>query len=272
MRSQISPRTLIEAFLPFTGEVSLTVIYDTANKADLEDQPIRLALRRMMSAGDIEQHGRGRAGAISLTESGRGRLSADRMALQLALAQDADQATWDGRWRLLALSAPESERTIRDSFRREILSLGAASISTGLYLSPHDLTPLLSAVVVPYLVTATADTLTVRGTADPHQIVEALWPAHHTQGAYTSLSDAIDDDDPALSPLIRQLLLADALEASLRDDPLIPNTLRSTPWEPTHIRRRWLEHWNDARQDDATRAIYKGWLPEEMHAQGALDQ
>ncbi|MGP5243252.1 PaaX family transcriptional regulator C-terminal domain-containing protein, partial [Corynebacterium variabile] len=70
MDMQITPRTLVEAFLPFEGEVSLAEVYAVANLAGLEDQPVRLAIRRLVAAGDVVQHGRGRAGSLTLTGTG----------------------------------------------------------------------------------------------------------------------------------------------------------------------------------------------------------
>ncbi|MGO1306632.1 MAG: PaaX family transcriptional regulator [Microbacterium gubbeenense] len=260
MTSHISPRTLLEALLPFDGDASLGVVYDTANLVHIKDQPVRLALRRLIAAGDIVQVGRGRGGTIALTSSGRARLSRDRVGLQLAFSQDSDLAGWDGNWHLLALGAPESERAIRDAFRRDVQALGAASISTGLYLTPHDVAPLLPEQVGRYLVTATATTMSVRGMTEPRAITEALWPAHDTVTSYTALDAALDADDDETDPLARQLFLAGALDAALRNDPLVPPELRRTPWPPTEIRRRWLTHWHDAISSAEGPQVYQGWL------------
>lgn len=262
MTDQISPRTLIEAHLPFAGEVDLALIYATANELRIEDQPVRLALRRLISAGEVEQRGRGRAGVVELTESGRARLDIDRIAVRLAFAQDAGQAPWDGFWRLLGISAPESHRAIRDAFRRDVVSLGAAPFSTGLYVTPHDLTAFLPAGAGPYLVTAASGDLTMRGVTDPQEIVESLWPAQPTLAAYAELDRALVALPAGLSPVARQLRLADALELALRDDPLIPSELRPDPWRPAGTRRRWLDLWDAARGHDGAELIYRGWLPE----------
>lgn len=70
MTPQISPRTVVEAFLPTCGTVPLSIIYDTANAAGLSDQPVRLMIRRLIAAGDVSQEGRGRAGALGLNLRG----------------------------------------------------------------------------------------------------------------------------------------------------------------------------------------------------------
>lgn len=256
----ISPRTLIEALLPADEPMGLENVYAAAQSIGLQDQPVRLALRRLISAGEITQRGRGRNGTITLTDNGRQRLAQDRIGLQLALAQDAGSAPWDGTWHLYAISSPENDRSIRDSFRRDIQALGATPVSTGLYLSPHNISTHLSANTKPYLVTATATHVTVRGLTDKHAITEELWPAAETLNSYQALANTLDTDLQALNPLHKQLLLADALETALRHDPLIPGELRQTPWPPTRIRQQWLTRWTEATSTQSDPQTYQGWL------------
>ena len=260
MTPQISPRTVIEAFLPFAGSVPLANIYDTANFAGLADQSVRLAIRRLVASGDVEQSGRGRAGTLNLTSAGRRRLERDRQSLALAFTQDAGSAPWDERWRLIAVSTPERERSARDMLRRALHELGAVAISTGLYASPHDLITQLPENVRPYLSTATTTDLDVRGTADPRSIAEALWPSLPTIRAYSKLGDALrrDDLDTGTPPVVRMLLLADALEQAIREDPLLPLELRSSPWPPTQTRAAWTDRW-DTLSRRVPPPLYREW-------------
>ncbi|MFF1541710.1 PaaX family transcriptional regulator [Microbacterium sp. NPDC058269] len=260
MSTQISPRTIIEALLPFEGAASLGIIYDTANRLQVEDQPVRLALRRLISAGDITQYGRGRNGSIELTDAGRARLERERIGLRLAFAQDAGQAPWDGNWHLLALSAPESERAVRDTFRREMHMLGAVSISTGLYLTPHALAALLAPELDSYLVVASVTTLSVRGITENAAIAEAQWPARDSIALYETMEPILGADDRDRDPVARQLILAESLDAALREDPLIPLELRPTPWPPTQVRRRWMTQWHEATVAAPELHAYQGWL------------
>jgi len=43
---------------------------------------------------------------------------------------------WDGKWRIVSFSVPETKRPLRDRYRREIESLGLKMILTGLWLTP----------------------------------------------------------------------------------------------------------------------------------------
>jgi len=260
MTSRISPRTVIEAFLPPTGGARLADIYDTANLAGLEDQPVRLAIRRLVASGDAEQTGRGRAGTLSLTSSGRRRLERDRQSLGLAFAQDAGEAPWDGHWRLMAVTVPERERATRDTLRRSLHELGATAISTGLYVSPHDLFTELPDGLESYLSTATTADLNVRGTDSPQAIAETLWPSEPTIAAYSTLDEALHRDaTKSTAPAaMRMLYLADALELAIRYDPLLPPELRATPWTPSRTRTTWAHRW-DTLSNEAPTPIYPGW-------------
>ena len=270
MTPPISPRTVIEAYLPFAGSAPLAGIYDTANLAGLADQPVRLAIRRMVASGEVEQTGRGRAGTLNLTNAGRQRLEHDRHGLALAFAQDAGDAPWDGRWRLIAVSTPEHERSARDLLRRGLHELGAVAISTGLYVSPHDLVAQLPEDARPYLSTATTDDLDVRGTSDPMLIAEALWPSLPIVNAYSTLSEAVRRDDlsTATPTIVRLLLLADALEKTIREDPLISPDLRTSPWSPSQTRAAWADRW-DTLSRQVPDPPYRDWMPQRSHAEVA---
>jgi len=264
---QISPRTVIEAFLPPAGGAPLADVYDAANLVGLADQPVRLAIRRLVASGDVVQTGRGRAGALSLTGPGRRRLQRDRESLALASAQDAGGAPWDGCWRLMAVTTPERERAVRDTLRRALYELGAVAISTGLYVSPHDLVTELPDDARPYLSTATTADLDVRGTTSPTAIAEALWPSAPTVAAYSTLDEALDRDasDPDVPVVVRMLRLADALEIAVRDDPLLPLELRDAPWAPSQTRAVWAHRW-DALSRESPSPLYRGWWPPSAHA------
>ncbi|MFF2083798.1 hypothetical protein ACFVVM_08465 [Nocardia sp. NPDC058176] len=262
----ITPRRVIEAFLPDSGVARLDLVYDTANAAGVADQPLRLALRRMVTTGEIVLTGRGRSGTARLTDIGRRRLERDRVGLRLAVAQDQGQAPWDRQWRMLAVSAPESDRATRDALRRRLTELGAVSVSTGLYLSPHDLGELLADLDPVHLVRATTGELNVRGVVDAHILTEQLWPAGPIIAGYTIVEQVLADveeataSDHEMAVLVQQLRLAEALERAMRTDPLIPAELRDGPWPPSRTRRRWRRTWAALTERLPGDLLYRGWM------------
>ncbi|MFV0457987.1 MAG: PaaX family transcriptional regulator C-terminal domain-containing protein [Actinomycetales bacterium] len=261
-----TPRTLIEAFLPMHGTADLAIVYDTAAAAGIADQPVRLALRRMTAAGVIEVSGRGRKAVVQLTDAGRAELEKDRLGLRLALAQDEGVARWDGNWRLLAVSTPEAHRKERDSLRRELVDLGAANVSTGLFISPHDLTEVLGSAHQAALVRVTASRVDVRGVSDPVAITQLLWPAEPVLDGYRALARTLENvGTPATrdpdAALVAQLHLAEALERALRHDPLIPPELRAQPWPATQVRQSWRRMWTHLSTIIPGEGLYPDWLP-----------
>lgn len=264
--ASVTPRTVIEAFLPVRGAADLALVYDTANATGLDDQPVRLAIRRMVAADEVTQAGRGRRGTLTLTESGRARLERDRLAIRLALGQDRGLVSWDGYWHLVAVSAPEAERSTRDVVRRRLTDAGAAAIGTSLYVSPHDLADLVDEAHRVHLVRATATEVDVRGVTEAKDVAELLWPAAPIVRGYADLDVAVaraarlPDTTGVAAVLAEQLQLAEALEQSMRPDPLIPLELRSEDWPPARARRRWLDEWTRLTSLLPDEVLYRGWL------------
>jgi phenylacetic acid degradation operon negative regulatory protein len=256
----IAPRTVIEAFLPSVGSVALSTLYDEANAVGIGDQTLRLAIRRLSAGGEVEQHGRGRAGSLMLTSLGQARQTRDRIGFALALGQDAGSIRWDGTWHLVAISAPERDRAIRDGLRRELLAAGAATISTGLFASVYDLEDMLDVSVRGHLVRARATALDIRGVVEPAEIAELLWPSAPIITAYGAITRALDRDDASQPSTVRRLRLVHALERAMRYDPLIPPEMRAAAWPPTTVRTAWTQRWLAISDDNATRP-YADWLP-----------
>lgn len=260
MSEHIAARTVIEAFLPSVGSIDLSTLYTEANAVGIGDQTLRLAIRRLVASGEVEQHGRGRAGTLKLTSLGQARQTRDGIGLALAFGQDGGSIRWDKTWHLVAISAPERDRAVRDGLRRELLAAGAATISTGLFATAHDLEDMLDSSVRSHLVTATATALNIRGVVQPAEIAELLWPSAPIITAYDAITRALDRDDASQPSTVRRLRLAHALERAIRFDPLIPPEMRSAPWPPTTLRTAWTERWSAISDDNATRP-YAEWLP-----------
>ena len=76
----------------------------------------------------------------------------------------------------------------------------------------------LPADAAPYLTTASTKDLVVRGTDDPLRIAEALWPAASIIAACRSVEEVLEQGVDA-PKIVRLLILAEALERALREDP-----------------------------------------------------
>ncbi len=90
-----------------------------------------------MAAGAFVEVGRGGAGVLRRTAQADDEERHDADFIRFAYAQDAGEAEWDGRWRLLGLTVPESQQALRDRVRRTLVRLGAGPLNPGLYVWAH---------------------------------------------------------------------------------------------------------------------------------------
>ncbi|MBV2156562.1 PaaX family transcriptional regulator C-terminal domain-containing protein [Kitasatospora sp. SUK 42] len=264
-----APRTVVEACFDPQGTASLDYVYDVAAAAGLSDQPVRLAIRRLAAAGVLRQEGRGRKGRLVLTDAGRLRADQDVRHVELAYAQDAGLAAWDGLWRLYTFSVPEQHRPERDALRTALTRLGGAPLAPGAYVSPHDLLEELAAetseaTVGSYLITAEATRLIGPGFTGPAAIAERLWPAAGTVEAYQPLAAALDEDSRhgergSVELVVAALRLAEAFDHALERDPLLPLELRPAPWPPTRIRRDFQEAWTAIRDRAPDLSLFRAF-------------
>lgn len=271
-RIAVSARTIVDGCFDAAGTAELETVYDVGLALGVPEQTVRLAIRRMQAAGELRQIGRGRSGRLERTASGAANARRDEELVSFAFAQDAGDFPWDGRWRLAAFSAPESERRERDAIRTCLTALGAVSIAAGLYVSPHDLVDDLNAalsvdVVARRVTTASTTDLVIPGCAGPMDIAERLWPAATTRSAYTPLVaelDAFDSTDretlsewSEVEVLAWSLRLSEGLDRALRVDPLLPGELRAGPWEPAAVRSRLVAAWTALERLAPTLPVFR---------------
>lgn len=245
-----SPRAVVEHGFGPDGTAPLGDLYDAANTLGIADQPLRLAVRRLVDAGLVEQHGRGRSGVLRLTGRARLRQALDLAYWDLARAQDAGAAPWDGRWRLIGFSVPEARRSERDALRTTLGHLGAAPLAPGLVVSPHDLVPALEAELGPgvHEHLSTAADAAARHRGEPiAALVGALWPLDALRAGYAALERTLDrwdqrPGDPALA-LAGRIAVHTALDRAVVPDPLLPPELLPTDWPGSGLRTRFLAGW-----------------------------
>ncbi|WP_433674942.1 PaaX family transcriptional regulator [Microbacterium gorillae] len=259
MSIAVAPRTLVEGCLDVDGTAPLDLVYDVGLALGLAEQTVRLAIRRMQAAGEVEQIGRGRRGRVERTAAAAASARFDDALLGFAFAQDSGDAPWDGRWRLYGFSVPESARSERDSLRAALLRLGAAILIPGLYVSPHDLGEELSTIVpgedaAGRMIVASADRISVGGVDEPQRVAESLWPAATTLDAYRPLERELSElvvppPSDRVAVLAAAIRLREAFGQALAADPLLPADLRASPWPPIELRRRFLSAWSALQQD-----------------------
>jgi len=116
---------------PFPSAAMVNLLGDFG----VSDVSARAALSRMQKHGLLVSSRSGRNTAYVLTPRAVTVLQEGLRRLQ-QFGQDA--GPWDGRWRLVALTTPENQRSLRDAVRGRLRWLGFAALNDGVWVSPHD--------------------------------------------------------------------------------------------------------------------------------------
>jgi phenylacetic acid degradation operon negative regulatory protein len=110
----------------------------------ISDASARTALSRLGRRGLLVVRRQGRNTSYRLSDR------ADEVLTQGVrdiLAFASGQQAWDGLWTCVAFSVPERRRSIRPTLRARLRWLGLAPLYDGLWISPHDATPALTALL-----------------------------------------------------------------------------------------------------------------------------
>jgi phenylacetic acid degradation operon negative regulatory protein len=99
----------------------------------ISEQAVRAALSRMSRQGWLESARSGSRSYYSVTEIGKRRV--DEISKRIYLPP---HDTWDGKWRIVSYTIPESKRELRDRLRKDLTVLGLGSLSASLWISPRD--------------------------------------------------------------------------------------------------------------------------------------
>ncbi|EZH66835.1 PaaX family transcrtiptional regulator [Bacillaceae bacterium JMAK1] len=97
-------------------------------------QAVRAAMSRMQKQGWVQAEKQGNRSYYSLTAQGTRRM---KEAGRRIFKQHQDD--WDGKWRMLIYSIPESKRKLRDELRKELSWSGFGSLTHSCWITPHPL-------------------------------------------------------------------------------------------------------------------------------------
>lgn len=123
-----------EFVLPREGPVWTATLLRALAVFEIEEKSARQALARSASEGWLVSNRVGRRVHWSLTEPGRRLLTE---GAQRIYAFGREQWKWDGRWLLLLVSVPESQRELRHRVRTRLHWAGFGSPASGVWVSPH---------------------------------------------------------------------------------------------------------------------------------------
>jgi phenylacetic acid degradation operon negative regulatory protein len=126
--------TLGEFVLPSTRPVWTSAVLETLAGLGLEEKAGRQGLARTAADGLIRAERVGRRTRWHLTDAGRHLLTEGAQRIYSFAGQSS---TWDGRWLILGVSVPESQRELRHRLRARLSWAGFGNLATNLWVSPN---------------------------------------------------------------------------------------------------------------------------------------
>jgi phenylacetic acid degradation operon negative regulatory protein len=230
------------------GSIHNSELNSVLELCGLSVDQVRSQMRRLVSEGLFTRDGEGKDTIYRATPAGQDVLTANSTRHTLAYAQDAAGTGWDRTWRIVAFNIPEAQRAARDALRDTLLSLGAAPLQGGVYISPHRWDEQVHHAVDrlgvgAHVTIATTDDLEFAGERDPRRIAALVWPLDEIARYYEEFIEHYSGVPELLEGWRRDgrrieekdwlpgaLLMAARFNQSFGIDPLLPPELLPRPW------------------------------------------
>ena len=141
-RSQLSAGSARSLLLTVLGELVMpngnsvwtaSLLY-VLTRLGIEEQTARQAIARGAAAGWITARRQGREVRWELTGAGRRLIET---GAERVLSMSSGTESWDGRWVIVLVSIPQSQRTVRKKLYGALSWEGFGNPTPGVWLSPH---------------------------------------------------------------------------------------------------------------------------------------
>jgi phenylacetic acid degradation operon negative regulatory protein len=221
------------AELPVAQLVRLTGLFG------ISENRARVALSRMVSAGEATTDG-----------AGRYRLAGHLVGRQMRQSRSRSGLTdpYDGNWVVVVVTTSGSAAEVRGARRRTLSYARLAELREGVWMRPANVE-----VVLPGALDDDVERMEARP-ADPAGLVERLWDVHAWSAEAEALLAALDALAPegpdALAPGFE---LSAAVLRHLQADPLLPAELLPEGWPGDRLRTTY-DGW-----DSQYRATLSVW-------------
>jgi phenylacetic acid degradation operon negative regulatory protein len=181
-----------EFALPRDEPVWTSTVLDALAQLDVEHRASRQALARTSAEGLLSSKRHGRRTSWTLTERGHALLSEGTTRIYGFMR--APHA-WDGRWLVLTVSIPETQRQLRHRLRTQLTWLGLGSPAPGMWISPEvGKAPELSRVIADLELEGQSFAWVgpTAGIGNEAVLVEAAWELADVEKRYLQFLDAFE--------------------------------------------------------------------------------
>src|SRR5271170_1448189 len=233
--------TLLGEFvLPGGGTAWTSAVLAAFARLGVEEKTTRQALMRTAASGWLDAEKVGRRTRWRLTASAQKMLTegADRIYSFTGPAE-----SWDGRWLLVYVRIPETDRRARHVVRSRLSWAGFGSMGAGLWISPHpDREDEAVGVLREAGVAADAHVFVARrsGLADVRVMVAAAWDLRAIEEQYEWFLEELRATTPA-DALAWQLELVHAWRRFPSIDPALPRELLPARWSGLEAARLFAD-------------------------------
>jgi phenylacetic acid degradation operon negative regulatory protein len=240
--------TLLGEFVLTGGGTAWTsAVLAAFARLGIEEKATRQALMRTAASGWLDAEKVGRRTRWRLTGSAWRMLTvgAERIYSFTGPAED-----WDGRWLLVYVRIPDSDRRARHVVRSRLSWAGFGSLGAGLWISPHpDREAEAIGVLTEARVAQDAHVFVASrsGLADVRIMVADAWDLTAIEEQYGQFIEEFRDSDPA-DVLARQVELVHAWRRFPSIDPALPHELLPARWSGLQAARLFADRhqrWSD---------------------------
>jgi phenylacetic acid degradation operon negative regulatory protein len=221
-----------EFVYPRQTPVWTSVLVDALGLLGVEEKSARQSLARTSGEGLLEPSRHGRRAQWSLTDHGSRLLEEGTRRIYGFLRSERE---WDGRWLVLTVAIPETQRKLRHRLRTRLTWAGLGSPAPGLWVSPDASKESEVAAVVTDLGLSEHAYAWVGPTApfaDERRLVREAWSLDDVEGRYSEFITRVSSVvpvDPA-EAFVQQVRLIQEWRRFPFLDPALPAALLVHEW------------------------------------------
>ena len=258
-----------EFVLPVGGRVWTAALLDALGALGVEERTARQAVWRSAERGLLESERIGRRTRWALSEAATRLLTEGTRRIY---SLHREPRPWDGRWLLLYVSVPESQRDLRHRMRTRLGWAGFASLGSGTWVSPWidrevEVREVLEDLGLSSGGGARSFIAKPGGIGDVNEMVTATWPLGEIAAGYDAFLARFGTAPPAESgydAFVNQVRLVHEWRRFPFLDPDLPGDLLPRDWSgyrAAELFHRLHEQW---------RSPAWTWWRDRMEASGPM--